>query len=123
MNQLTATSWLDAVGSGLGVTKITKDQVKKNDSRQSARLSMAPPDAVAHGMAIAKAFAVSANLVDFAKAFAAANPSYVPGNIATEDGSRSFWSHFDAIEDVQVTLPLVHHATQDGNPSCSFPEV
>ena len=49
------------------------------------------PDAVAHGMAIAKAFAVSANLVDFAKAFAAANPSYVPGNIATEDGSRPFW--------------------------------
>ena len=43
MNQLTATSWLDAVGSGLGVTKITKDQVKKNDSRQSARLSMANP--------------------------------------------------------------------------------
>ena len=78
---------------------------------------MAPPDAVAHGIAIAKAFAVCTNLVDFAQAFAASNPPYVPGNImpsATEDGWRPFWSHFDAVENVQVTIPLVHHGTQDG---------
>ena len=123
MKKITATTWLDAVGSGLRVTKVTKDQIKENDSFQAARLSVPRPDAVAQGMAIAKAFAVRSNLVDFAHAYAVANPSYVPGSIAhcaTEDGSRPFWSRFDAVVE-KVSIPLVQDVTEDGKPS-SFPE-
>ena len=86
---------------------------------------MPSPDAVAKGIAIAKAFAVRSSLVDFAHAYAVANPSYVPGSIAhcaTEDGSRPFWSRFDAVvESVQVSIKLVQDVTEDGKPS-SFPE-
>jgi hypothetical protein len=38
-----------------------------------------------------------------------------------EDGSRPYWSHFNAVEgDVQVTIPLLQYVTRDGKPSCSL---